>query len=445
MRGTILIPTKFTRASGGLSSLLDLGIALQQIGYDVGYYSDRYVSLLWFFRVCLRQGEKKVSYRQLVRITHSPHHGPLGGKPPASWTRCHKRAKASGIKPEFGAGSHNREALKWMVNAIWDPIEVLLGLLRKDRKKIFEAAIVVTSEANPNLLRSLREVTHAKLLLNHAGSAEAFIDYFAKINQGNGHPEEANLNGYQGAVGEVDFILYQSAQQLSDSRKNFGLPKDKCLLLRPSCDETAALLAKSSTSPFQRSETHIVIVGSLQPRKGQNLAIQALPLILESHPSAQLHLVGAIGTIEFMQQLNELIGSLGLDGNVNIHGHRKDYLNWIAHSDLVMQPSLAEGVSRVLREAIFLKRNIVSFDIPGTREIMSNSIANLARPFDSNDLAAKANALLSDVDIARELAEEHFRNYLTQNSWSAYINAVDDVFSDLLNSRESGPLTRKLY
>lgn len=435
----VLIPTKFTRASGGLSTLLDLGQVLEEIGYDVSYYSSRYVSLLWFFRIFVSRKKGCVSYWQLVRIREDVRIGAASLRLAESRPKTKKR-----FVPHFGIfkalkNLPAREVSKALLFWVWEPFEILLGLVRGDRKKIKEAAAVVVFDLRPevvsHLVTEFRRKSNATLVWNHAGSAKLFIHGFITKANGSRCDVESSLSTYVDLLGSFDCALFQSSDQLEASAKIAKLRSEDCALLRPSCDEGAALAAKTNPNPFANRDKSIVVIAPLHPRKAQDLAIRAFQFVLAEEPSAQLHLVGAVGNehLGFEQQIKRLVHSLDLESHVHFHGHKSDYLDWIAHSDLVIQPSRSEGVSRILRETIFLRKNLVAFDIPGTQEILGGSKSNLATPYDVVELGKKAVELLSEADQAKELTDFHFQRYMTTYSWTAYRSSAESVFRELVN------------
>ena len=59
------------------------------------------------------------------------------------------------------------------------------------------------------------------------------------------------------------------------------------------------------------------------------------------------------------------------------YGFRRDYLNFIAHADVLIQLSDKEGFSRVLREAMYLGVPIVTFRIEGWKTYSQDMNKNI--------------------------------------------------------------------
>lgn len=426
----VLIPTKFSRASGGLSAFVDLGKALHGMGFEVFYYSDRYVSLLWLWRVVLKNDSEKISYRQIVSLAglsnKTRRRWPSNTVAPNSQWLAGESKRKSKTEVKFKL----REFLKNLVEILWRPLEAFLGVLRRDQVKIRNASVIFVSGLDKEAIGQLRSISDARLFFNHFGSAETFINWFLQVDSGDRSNSLRIRDRYISSLKSFDLVLFESADQLADSKRITGIQEEKLFLLRPSCEEQAALRARAQTNPFGEKGNNIAVVGSLQERKGQHLAIEAMSIILEKAPSSQLHFIGGAGDGRYQEKLIEQAHALDIGSRVSFHGHRADYLRWIAHADLILQPSFSEGVSRILREAIFLRRRIVAFDIIGTREILSGRRENLAAPYHVDDLARKVIELLSDPHEAQKLADYHLSNYMANYSWSRYQLTLQMLIED---------------
>ena len=67
-------------------------------------------------------------------------------------------------------------------------------------------------------------------------------------------------------------------------------------------------------------------------------------------------------------------------------GYTEQFANYMWHSDLILHPSSAEGVPRVLREALFIGKTIIASDLEGNRDL-----------FDKYDSAILINSPSSDL------------------------------------------------
>ena len=105
-----------------------------------------------------------------------------------------------------------------------------------------------------------------------------------------------------------------------------------------------------------------VCVGRLHRQKGQHLLLDAWPQVLRSVPRARLVLVGE-GPDRAGIEARATAGT-------TLVGRTTDVQTWLAAADVVVQPSLWEGMSLSLLEAMAAGRSVVVTDVPGMREVV---------------------------------------------------------------------------
>jgi glycosyltransferase involved in cell wall biosynthesis len=125
--------------------------------------------------------------------------------------------------------------------------------------------------------------------------------------------------------------------------------------------------------PGWRATPRAAFVGRLAPEKGLECLIRAWPIVRRSHPAARLSLIGEgpeRPTLEAMAR------SLGLDvgpgAAVEFAGPVPDAIAALRASDLFVLPSLEEGMSIALLEAMALGIPLVVSSIPGNRRLISD-------------------------------------------------------------------------
>jgi len=291
-----------------------------------------------------------------------------------------------------------------------------------DIRKIFAKSNLIIVGALPSADECvrLRQLTRAKLLYNHAGSPHAFEKFWI-TEAAVGNPGLTPSQKYSRFCQQFDGLLFQAPDQASECISRNASLEPFCHVLRPSCKEFAVLRAKQLPSPFPPDKKNIVCVGSLQPRKAQHLAIEAFALVAGTNSDVQLHFVGGGIGRPYHGELVAQVSQLGLVERVFFHGWREDYLAYMVHADCLVQSSEAEGVSRVLREAMLMKLPIISFAISGTASLLqSDHEALLIPPYDTQAMAEGLIRLLDDKAVGKQLAEAAYQRYLIQNSRIAY-------------------------
>lgn len=142
--------------------------------------------------------------------------------------------------------------------------------------------------------------------------------------------------------------------------------------------------------------------GRLAFQKGFEYLLRALPSVIAVEPKVHLLLVGE-GEME--GALDTLAHELGIQGHCHLTGFRRDIPALLAGLDFYAQPSLWEGLSISLLEAMAAGKPIVTTDIVGNRELIEDEISGLLVPPANGEVLATALLrLIHDPDLALRLA-----------------------------------------
>jgi glycosyltransferase involved in cell wall biosynthesis len=143
-------------------------------------------------------------------------------------------------------------------------------------------------------------------------------------------------------------------------------------------------------------------VGWLLPIKGLSFLVRAMPGILARHPESFLVVVGK-GDEEV--KLRSLADSLGLNGRVLFLGWRPDVDEILPCLDLLVLPSLNEGMGRVLVEAMAAGVPIVASRTGGVPDLVwDGQNGLLVPPADSGALGQAISQLFRDEPGRRRMA-----------------------------------------
>ncbi len=170
--------------------------------------------------------------------------------------------------------------------------------------------------------------------------------------------------------------------------------------------------------PF-KSGDHLIIgsVGRMDPVKDQLTLIQAFLLLLESVPKARQRIrLVHIGDGPLMAEAKQLLELAGVSDLAWLPGARNDVDHLYRAFDLFVLPSLAEGISNTILEAMASGLPIIATDVGGNGELVVEGEAGALAP--RGDPEALAKALLPYIQDsslirahggnARERAEATF-------------------------------------
>ena len=142
----------------------------------------------------------------------------------------------------------------------------------------------------------------------------------------------------------------------------------------------------------------ITSVGRLMPPKGHGYLIAAMPHLIHQVDNVRLLLAGDGDLKESLEQLSL---DLKVRDVISFLGSRSDVPDILALSDVFVLPSISEGTSMALLEAMAGSKPIVATDIPGNRNVLRHEHnCLLVPPGNPEKLAEAISFLLNHPQIA---------------------------------------------
>lgn len=135
------------------------------------------------------------------------------------------------------------------------------------------------------------------------------------------------------------------------------------------------------------------VVATFKRQKGHRFMIEAAALAVARRPDLRILFVG---DGELRESLRAQARRAGLEGHILFLGSRHDVPDLLAASDLFVLPSLWEGLSMALVEAMAAGLPVIATAVSGTTQVMVDGETGLLVPPD--DPAALAAALRRLVD-----------------------------------------------
>ena len=215
----------------------------------------------------------------------------------------------------------------------------------------------------------------------------------------------------------------------------YGLEEDRVAVVANGIDPSELVpvddLASLRASFAQPHEKLVLLVGRLVYEKGFQLALEALPSLIERVPGTRFIVAGS-GTAE--EDLRRQASELGLDD----HG---TFVGWIGddvlHSlyriaDLTVVPSIYEPFGLVALEAMASGSPCLVSDTGGLREVVPNEDVGLRfRSRDPVSLGQMAERLLTDSELRDRLVAEASEHVLAFD-WADVARQVQDLYGKTL-------------
>ena len=171
------------------------------------------------------------------------------------------------------------------------------------------------------------------------------------------------------------------------------------------------------------------VVASLIPRKGHRFLLEALKN-MEATAGPIHALFAGEGPLE--AELRAQVQELGLEERVHFLGFRRDVAEVVCAFDVFVLPSLKEGLSIAVMEAMALEKPVVCSEIAGLPEVVRDGQTGfLVPPGDSLALQNALKRLFADENLrlqlghdARQFLEENFEQNACLDAMEAYFRRV---------------------
>jgi glycosyltransferase involved in cell wall biosynthesis len=151
----------------------------------------------------------------------------------------------------------------------------------------------------------------------------------------------------------------------------------------------------------------VVLVGRLSPRKGNDVALEAVARLRAEGRNVRLELYGSVfpGYEWFEEQLRARSSEPDLAGHVHFGGYTSPTWPALARAEVVLVPSRTEPFGNTALEAQLAGRPVVASAVQGLREIVTHGETGLlVPPDDAPALAAAIAAILDDPKRATAIA-----------------------------------------
>ena len=120
---------------------------------------------------------------------------------------------------------------------------------------------------------------------------------------------------------------------------------------------------------IDRKDRVLTNVGRLRTQKGQTFLLDAMASLVSAFEGIKLLI---LGEGDLLPTLKRKLEALGLSNRVKFLGNRSDVPDILALTEIFVFPSLWEGTSLALLEAMAAGKPIVATDIPGNRTVLQH-------------------------------------------------------------------------
>lgn len=176
----------------------------------------------------------------------------------------------------------------------------------------------------------------------------------------------------------------------------------------------------------------LISVGGLVPRKGFHRVIEVLPQIRKHHPDLRFLIVGgASAEGNNRTELEHQVKTLGLEECVSFLGPKRpeELSSILSAADVFVLATSNEGWANVFLEAMACGLPVVTTDVGGNKEVVSDDSLGIVVPF--GDSEALHQAITSSLQ--RDWDRQQIRRYAEQNAWDERVERLKGHFLHIAN------------
>lgn len=173
-------------------------------------------------------------------------------------------------------------------------------------------------------------------------------------------------------------------------------------------------------------------IGRLSKQKGVKYFINAIPGIISNCKKIKFVIVG-IGELE--NELKRMCERLDIREHVIFMGYKENVQNIISNLDLVVLPSLWEGLPLIPIECFSVKKTIVATDVAGTCEIVKNRENGIIVSRESyKEIEEAVVELYKDSNLKEMLEEKAYDTYINNFSIDKFNNEYKKYYLKIINN-----------
>lgn len=182
----------------------------------------------------------------------------------------------------------------------------------------------------------------------------------------------------------------------------------------------------------------LALVARLSPRKGIDVALEAVALLRAQDREVHLDVCGSIfaGYEWFETELRTRAAQPDLAGAIEFRGYVNPTWPVLAAAEVVLVPSRAEPFGNAAVEGLLAERPVVASGVQGLAEIIDDGRTGLlVAPDDPSALAVAIARLLDDPEMADRLAADGRHEAVERFSTDRYRRAVAAAVQGLVTKR----------
>jgi len=241
--------------------------------------------------------------------------------------------------------------------------------------------------------------------------------------------------------GMTDVLLSVSEDLKKDIIRIFSIRPDKILPIVNGVDterfKSDVVMRQSIRNEFGFADNEIVIgsVGRLVQIKDYKSLIESCALLIKAGQNIKVLLVG---DGDQRKNLHELAVLHRIEKKVIFAGQRDDIPNLLNAMDIFVLPSIDEGLSNTILEAMSAGKPVIATNVGGNREIITDRLTGmLITPQKPQEITLAIRSLLLDGKLFEAISKAGAANIREKFSMERMISRYDELYRSYLRKKMS--------
>jgi glycosyltransferase involved in cell wall biosynthesis len=197
--------------------------------------------------------------------------------------------------------------------------------------------------------------------------------------------------------------------------------------------EPSTATAAELLGPGENGTKVVGTIARLVWKRGHEELLEAAALVAQTEPTARLLVVGD-GPLR--PALEQKAKERGLNGTVRFLGAVPRAARLLPHFDVFVLPSVWEGMSNGLLEAMAAGRPVVATRVGGNPEVVVDGESGLlVPPRDPKAMADALLRLLREPELARRMGEAASRRVETEFTLPRMVHRMESLYDEMLAPR----------
>ena len=232
----------------------------------------------------------------------------------------------------------------------------------------------------------------------------------------------------------VNVFITASIQANEAIVDTLGLEREKAEVIPNAVAMRNIPESRLSIREIMRCDSSTIVIGMvavLEKRKGHQVLLDALSIVIKNDPSLANQLkVWIIGDGNLASSLKNSASNLGINEVMQFLGYRYDYLNLISAMDIAVLTSLSDEDSPLFTiEAMSLGIPIVVSDFGGLSDQVVNNENGILFPVgDSTALADALVKLIKDREVRTSMGQAALGRYQSHHSVNQFISSYLNLY-----------------